>query len=136
MKVRAVTQQDLPMIATWAEERGCSLPVALLSSNGFLVEDDKGPCAACWVYLFFEVPIATVDHFVTRPGVSLKRMSGIWEALKETINRFLTELKDTEGNSLGYRIVRVLFDQRFIKHLPLSDCSVGETSLRQILYTF
>jgi len=107
MTIRAYTPEDFPLIEAWAKARGMAIIPQLLSPNGFIVEDESGPFAVCFVYLAFGCPIASLDNLFTKPGTSFAKCRKGWPILWRTILSFLSNLRTCDDVPLSYKIVRL-----------------------------
>ena len=107
MNIRAYAPDDFPLVEQWAKARGMVLIPQLLGKNGFLIEDDCGPLAVAFVYLTFDVPLAFIDNLFTRPGTSIKKCREAWPILWRTIQAYLANLRDCNGDALNYNVVRI-----------------------------
>ena len=135
MNIRAYTPDDFDTVAEWAKARDMQFHPAFLSKNGFIVTDDAGdPCAASWVYLLFDVPIAMVDNFITRPNSSFKTSMAAWQIMWRTIKEFLTNLVDCEGNPLNYQFIRTHCIKRLAQFAKIDGWNVSPTTSTQITY--
>ena len=110
--VRAYMPGDFQMVNEWAKARGLILTPELLSKTGFLAEDDEGPCSVVWVYLMFDVPIASLDYQLTRPGLNGRKVISCWRLMWACAVRYLHALKDTDGNSLHYSVIRSFVNEK------------------------
>lgn len=133
MTIRAYAPADFPIVEQWAKARNMAIVPQLLSPNGFLVEDERGPLAVCWVYLTFDCPVAMVDNLFTRPGASLKKGLAAWRIMWSAIQSFLSNLKDCNGDSLNYSIVRVFCRSPLSRFLKGWD--VTEHQYSQAIFT-
>lgn len=97
MTIRKYESADFDTIQGWAKAHGMALVPQLLSPNGFVVEDDVGLLAACWVYLTFDCPRASIDDFYTRPGADVWRIKEAWNGLNRVILDFFAKLRDNNG---------------------------------------
>lgn len=134
MRIRAYTTEDFETINSWAKARGGNLVPHLIGNRGFLVEDEQGPCGVAFVYLMFEVPIATVDNFVTRPGQGMRKSLDIWAKIWRAIQDYLPELKDCNGQPLGYKTVRTFVRSPLAKYCKVNGWKVSDTQSTQITY--
>ncbi len=107
MTIRAYTPDDFATVEAWAKARGLTIIPQLLGKNGFLIEDEKGPIAVAFVYLTFDVPLAFIDNLFTRPGTSIKQCREAWPILWQTIQAYLSNLRDCNGGTLNYNVVRI-----------------------------
>lgn len=107
MTIRAYDQTDFATVEQWAKARGMALIPQLLGKNGFLIEDERGPLAVAFVYLTFDVPLAFIDNLFTRPGTSIKQCREAWPILWRTIQTYLANLRDCNGDALNYNVVRI-----------------------------
>lgn len=135
MNIRAYTPDDFDTVAEWAKARDMQFHPAFLSKNGFIVTDDAGdPCAVSWVYLLFDVPIAMVDNFITRPNSSFKTSMAAWQIMWPTIKAFLTNLVDCEGNPLNYQFIRTHCITSLARFAKSNGWHVSSTTSTQITY--
>ena len=132
MTIRAYIPDDFPLIESWAKARGIEIAPVFLSPNGFIVEDERGPLAACWVYLVFDVPIASIDYFVTRPKTSRKKAHEAWKVLFSACRSFLSNLRDCNGQPLGYNLIRTFCHESLAGIARSDGWCVSETRYVQI----
>jgi hypothetical protein len=107
MNIRAYASDDFATVEQWAKARNIILIPQLLGKNGFIIEDEKGPVVVAFVYLTFDVPLAFIDNLFTRPGTSIKQCREAWPILWRTVQAFLSNLRDCQGEPLNYNIVRI-----------------------------
>lgn len=105
MTCRAYTPDDFPTVEQWAAARRRHLGRVIFGERGFIVEDEHGPAAVAMVYLMFDVPVAVVDNFFSRPGLGHK-IKRAWRILWRVICDYLRNLKTPDGQPLGYHFVR------------------------------
>lgn len=134
MTIRAYQPSDFPIVEQWAKARNMVLIPQLLSKNGFLVEDEDGPIAVAWCYLTFDCPLAYVDHLFTRPKTSLKKGLAAWRLIWRTIQAFLLNLRDCNGNALSYKIVRVFTCPELSRFLKSDGWKVSAKTVQQAIY--
>lgn len=125
MTIRAYTPEDFATVAAWAEARGMQIHPALLSPNGFLVEDDEGPLAVCWVFLTFDCPRASIDDFYARPGANVWDIKKAWEMLERTVIGFLSKLRDCNGGTVRYPVLSTFADANLAEFLKGAGWHVG-----------
>lgn len=107
MTIRAYIADDFPVVEQWAKARNMAVIPQLLGPRGFIVEDELGPLAVAFVYLTFDVPLAFIDNLFTRPGTSIKQCREAWPILWRTIQAYLANLRDCNGDALNYNVVRI-----------------------------
>lgn len=135
MNIRAYTSDDFDLVASWANARDIAFHPAFLSKNGFIVTDDAGePCAVSWVYLVFDVPIAMVDNFITRPNTSMKTSRSAWRIMWSTIISFLENLVNCEGQPMQYQFVRTHCKTPLARFAKSDGWHVATTTSNQITY--
>ena len=134
MKIRAYTPADFSTVEAWANARVVEIAPVFLSPNGFLVEDEQGPLAVCWVYLVFDCPIVIIDHLVTRPGTSLKDGLAAWRILWRTIQAFLSNLRDCNDKPLRYKVVRIFTRTPLARFLKADGWHVSNHTSLQAIY--
>lgn len=134
MIIRSYTPADFQLVEQWAKARGMVIIPQLLSKNGFLVEDEKGPLAVAWCYLTFDCPLAFVDHFVTRPDSGMTSSLKAWRLIFRCICRYLSELRDCNGVALGYKVVRIFTRPAFARFLKADGWEVSEHQSQQAVY--
>lgn len=134
MNARAYTDADFPLVQQWAEARGLVLAPLLMGNRGFIIEDESGPCAVAMVYLLFEVPIAVVDNFLTRPRLSLRQARAAWRQLWRCILAYLKALRNPDGHPLGYRLVRTYCHASLAPSAKKEGWLLADHTSRQILY--
>ena len=134
MQIRAYHPDDFPIVSAWAEARNMILHPALLSPNGFVVTDDTGPLAVCWVYLIFDVPFVAIDNLFSRPGTSLKDGREAWAILWRTIKGFLSNLRDGQGEPIRYKYVRSLCRPELARLIKRDGWKVADRPSVQVLY--
>jgi hypothetical protein len=132
--IRAYTSADFDTVAEWAKVRDMILHPALLSPNGFLVEDDAGPLAVCWIYLIFDVPFVAIDNLFSRPGTSLKDGREAWAMLWRTIKGFLSNLRDCKGEPIRYKYVRSFCRPELARLIKRDGWKVADRPSVQVLY--
>jgi len=135
MTIRAYAPADFDTVATWAKARDMALIPQLLSPNGFLVEDDDGPLAACWVYLTLNCPRASIDDFYARPSACPWRIKEAWQSLERVVFDFLSKLKDCNGGSTGYSVLSTFADSKLSEFLKSEGWHVGKKAHFHILKT-
>ncbi len=135
MTIRAYTPEDFPLIEEWAKARDMAMIPQLLSPNGFIVEDESGPFAVCFVYLAFGCPIASLDNLFTKPGTSFAKCRKGWPILWRTILSFLSNLRTCDDVPLSYKIVRIYTRTPLARFLRNSEgWSVSEHTSTQAIY--
>jgi len=135
MTIRAYTPEDFPLIEAWAKARDMAIIPQLLSPNGFIVEDDGGPFAVCFVYLAFGCPIASLDNLFTKPGTSFAKCRKGWPILWRTILSFLSNLRTCDDVPLSYKIVRIYTRTPLARFLRNSEgWNVSEHTSTQAIY--
>lgn len=134
MTIRAYTPADFDTVNAWAVARGMPLIPHLLSPQGFLVEDEKGPIAVVWVYLVFDCPIAMLDNLFSRPGTSLAKGKEAWKLLWRTVQSFLSKLRDCNRAPLSYKIIRIFTHPALVRFLEADGWNVGDQKFCQALY--
>lgn len=132
MNLRAYTPADFPIVEAWAKARNVEIAPVILSPNGFLVEDDHGPLAVCWVYLVFDVPIAIIDNFITRPRTSYKKARDAWRVLFRASCAFLANLRDCNEQPLGYNLIRTFCHPSLAKFMAGEGWQVSPNQYVQI----
>jgi hypothetical protein len=130
--IRAYHPDDFPIVSAWAAARNVEIAPVILSPNGFLIEDDRGPLAVCWSYLVFDVPIAIIDNFITRPNTSLKQAKDAWRMLFRAVRSFLGNLRDCNGKPLGYNLIRTFCHSSLAKFMESEGWQVSSTQYVQI----
>ena len=71
MEIREWRVTDIPTLQAWHEARhGYALSALLLPPLGFVVTDERGPCAALFCYQSYGVGVAFIDLALSRPGTS------------------------------------------------------------------
>lgn len=134
MTIRAYTPDDFPIVEQWAKARSMAIVPQLLSPNGFLVEDEQGPVAVCWVYLTFDCPLAFIDHLFTRPGTSMKKCREGWPILWRTIQAYLSNLRACDGTPLEYKVVRIFTRTPLARFLKADRWHVSDHTSTQAVY--
>lgn len=134
MTIRAYTPEDFAPVAAWAEARGMQLIPQLLGKNGFVIEDEKGPIAVAFVYLTFDVPLAFIDNLFTRPGTSIKQCREAWPILWRTVQGYLSNLRDCNGQPLGYKVVRIFTRTPLARFLKSDGWHVSDHTSTQAIY--
>lgn len=135
MTIRAYTPEDFATVAAWAEARGMVLIPQLLSKNGFLIEDEHGPIAACWVYLMFDCHRASIDDFYARPSANVWAVKKAWKMLERTAIDFLSKLRDCKGDPVRYPVLTTFADSNLAEFLKRSGWHVGTKPHFHILKT-
>lgn len=133
MTIRKYESADFETIQGWAKARGIDLSPVLLGSNGFLIEDDKGPLAVAFCYLTFDVPLAFLDHLITRPDAGIKAAREAWALMWRTIQGFLSNLRCNDG-PLGYKYVRIFCRTPLARFLKAEGWHVSEHTSTQAIY--
>jgi hypothetical protein len=135
MTIRAYIPEDFPLVESWAKARGMAMIPQLLSPNGFIVEDDSGPFAVCFVYLAFGCPIASLDNLFTKPGTSFAKSRKGWPILWRTILSFLSNLRTCDDVPLSYKVVRIYTRTPLARFLRNSEgWHVSEHTSTQAIY--
>lgn len=125
MKIRSYTPDDFATVEQWAKDRGMVLIPQMLSPNGFIVEEDDGPIAVCWVYLVFDCPRASIDDFYARPGANVWAIKKAWEMLERTVIGFLSNLRDCKGEPIRYPVLSTFADSNLAEFLKGEGWHVG-----------
>ncbi len=100
MTCRATTPEDLPTVEEWYDfHRSAQLPLGLIPPTGVMVEDDVGPCAVLYYYLYLGVGICRVEWPISRPGLSLAQAG---ECFAFAVQAVEAAIKDLEG---GYGVL-------------------------------
>ncbi len=133
MTIRAYDPADFATVAAWAKARDMALIPQLLSPNGFLIEDDEGPLAACWVYLTLGCHRASIDDFHSRPNASIWKIKEAWQSLERASFDFLSKLRDCNGNSMGYSFLSTFADSKLSEFLKSEGWHVGQKAHFHIL---
>jgi len=134
MNIRAYTQDDFATLQRWAEARGMKIYEALLSPNGFLVEDSKGPLAVCFVYLVFDCSFVFMDNLWSRPNTSLKDGRKAWAMIWRTTKGFLSNLKDGQERPIRYSFVRNFCRPELARLIKKDGWIVADRPSIQVLY--
>jgi hypothetical protein len=134
MTIRAYRPEDFETVQAWAEARGEKVIPELLGKVGFIAEDDAGPCAVAFCYLYFDVPVAAVDNLFTRPNQSLKTSLRAWRAIWRVILAYLANLKDCNGQPLRYKIVRTYCREQLARFLKADNWHIAGRPSIQITY--
>jgi len=134
MNIRAYTPNDFDTVAAWAQARDMTLIPQLLSPNGFLVEDDKGPLMVCWVYLVFDCPFVFIDNLFSRPNSALKNSMEAWSILWRTVKSFLSNLIDCNGNPIEYKLVRNFCRPELARLIKKDGWNIGDRKTIQVTY--
>lgn len=133
MTIRAYTPDDFPIVEQWAKARNMAIVPQLLSPNGFLVEDEQGPVAVCWVYLVFDCPRASIDDFYAKPGVEAWEIKKAWHALERAAISFLSKLRDCNGHPIRYPVLTTFADAKLAAFLKGDGWHVSEKAHYHIL---
>jgi hypothetical protein len=131
--IRAYTPADFDTVAAWAKARDMALVPQLLSPNGFLVEDDDGPIAACWVYLTLDCPRASIDDFYARPNACAWKIKQAWQSMERAVFGFLSNLRDCNGDSVRYSVLSTFADSKLSEFLRSEGWHVGQKSHYHII---
>jgi hypothetical protein len=134
MNIRAYTSDDFPTVEAWAKARDMVLIPQLLSPNGFLVEDEKGPLMTCWVYLVFDCPFVFIDNLYSRPNSSLKNSKAAWAMLWRTVKSFLSNLRNCNGEPIEYKLVRNFCRPEFARFAKKDGWHVADRLSIQVTY--
>lgn len=134
MTIRAYTPDDFPTVEQWAKARNMQLHPALLSPNGFLVEDDKGPLAVCFVYLVFDCSFVFMDNLWSRPRTSLKDGRAAWAMIWRTTLGFLAGLRDCNEAPIRYKFVRNFCRPELARLIKKDGWIVADRLSTQVIY--
>lgn len=134
MTIRAYQPSDFETLKAWAEARNMQIHPALLSPNGFLVEDDKGPLAVCFVYLVFDCSFVFMDNLWSRPGTSLKDGRAAWAMIWRTTKAFLSNLRDGQERPIRYSFVRNFCRPELARLIKKDGWIVADRPSVQVLY--
>jgi len=134
MNIRAYTSDDFDTVSAWAQARDMTLIPQLLSPNGFLVEDDNGPLMVCWVYFVLDCSFVFIDHLVGRPNSSLKNSMKAWAILWRTVKLFLANLRDCNGNSIEYKLVRNYCRPELARLIKRDGWNIADRPSIQVTY--
>lgn len=134
MTIRAYQPSDFETLKAWASARNMQLHPALLSPNGFLVEDDKGPLAVCFVYLVFDCPFVFMDNLWSRPRTSLKDGRAAWAMIWRTTLGFLAGLRDGQGAPIRYKFVRNFCRPELARLIKKDGWIVADRLSTQVIY--
>jgi hypothetical protein len=133
MTIRAYTADDFPIVEQWAKARNMTIVPQLLSPNGFLVEDEHGPLAVCWVYLIFDCPRASIDDFYARLCADAWKIKQAWHILERAVIAFLSKLRDCNGKPIRYPVLTTFADAKLAAFLKSDGWHVGEKAHYHIL---
>jgi len=134
MTIRVYSPADFDTIQAWAGKRGMCLAPQLLSTDGWIVEDESGPLAVAFVYLVFGVPMALVDHLVIRPRASIAKAREAWAMLWNTIQSFLSNLRDGQGTPIRYKFVRNFCRPELARLIKRDGWKVADRPSIQVIY--
>lgn len=134
MNIRSYTSNDFPILQEWANSRNMQIHSALLSPNGFLVEDERGPLAVCFVYLVFDCPFVFMDNLWSRPNTSLKDGRAAWAMIWRTTLGFLSNLRDGQGAPIRYKFVRNFCRPELARLIKKDGWIVADRLSAQIIY--
>jgi hypothetical protein len=134
LNIRAYTDADFPTLQSWAEAREMQIHPALLSPQGFLVEDDKGPLAVCFVYLVFDVPFVFMDNLWSRPNTSLKDGRKAWAMIWRTTLAFLSNLRDGQERPIRYKFVRNFCRPELARLIKRDGWKVAGNLVTEVIY--
>ena len=134
MTIRAYTPDDFATVEGWAKARGMTIIPQLLSPNGFLVEDDKGPLAVCWVYLVFDCSFVFMDNLWSRPKTSLKDGRAAWAMIWRTTKAFLSNLRDGQERPIRYSFVRNFCRPELARLIKKDGWLVADRASVQVIY--
>jgi hypothetical protein len=134
MTIRSYTPADFSTVEQWAKARNMQLIPQLLSPNGFLVEDDKGPLAVCFVYLVFDVPFVFMDNLWSRPNTSLKDGREAWAMIWRTTKAFLSNLRDCNGEPIRYKFVRNFCRPELARLIKRDGWKVSGNLVTEVIY--
>lgn len=124
MNVRLYTPEDYPTLLTWWEgHEVAAIPKGLLPSLGVVIEDDKGPILAAWLYRDADGKLGWIAWTVSRPGSpgrsvyrAVKQMLG---AMEELAKEFKIPLLYAQLMQPGLR--RVFESSGFIASHPVQQ---------------
>ena len=106
--VRKITSDDLPILQSWAEARGCSLVPELLSPNGFLACDGDKPLICAWAALIMDVPIVQIDHvYLPRRFVS-NDLRKAWALILNAIRSWIKFINESCG--FAYSLLEIIMN--------------------------
>lgn len=111
-----------------------ALDPVLLSPNGYFVEDEHGPLAVAWLYLTFDVPIASIDNFFTRPNIGMRQARQAWRKIFRVIKAHLSELRTRHEGGAEYKLLRTFCRAELGRYLKADGWEVAERPSIQILY--
>jgi hypothetical protein len=130
MTIRSYTADDFPTVEQWARARNMQIVPQLLSPNGFLVEDDKGPVLVAFGYLLFDCPIVQIDHLLGRPEASIKTIRRAWMMIQRAIIEWVQNINKDCG--FDYRVIRGFVEPRTAIESEKIGWNVDQTSLNCI----
>ena len=134
MNIRAYTQDDFATLQRWAEARSIDPSTLILSPNGFVAEDSRGPIAMVWVFLVFDAPFVIVDNFFSRPQSSVRQVRDAWAVMFRVIKSFLANLRDCKGVAIKYPLIRTYCRAELGKFFKEDGWGVAERPSLQITY--
>lgn len=132
MTIRAYTSDDFAIIEQWAKARSMDIHPALLSPNGFLVEDDNGPLMVAFGYLLFDCPIAQIDNLVGRPDANIRSIRKAWKIIQSAIIEWIQNINKDCG--FNYRLLRCFVEPITAHESQKMGWHINQTELNCIRY--
>lgn len=131
--VRAITDDDLPILFEWAKYRGCVLPMGLLSPHGFLAVNDKGePILCAWAALMFEVPIVQVDHVYLPRRFKADDAREAWASIISAVRAWVTNVN--ESSDLNYTVIEIVMNPVMEKEVLKTGGQVSTSTYKKCHY--
>lgn len=101
MTVRLVTEEDMPMLQTWAKRRGCLLESSWLSPHGIMALLDDVPLMCAWSAMIFQTPFAEIDHVYASPRVTKKTGLEAWAAIVAWFRNWAKFVNEQGGQQIA-----------------------------------
>lgn len=132
--VRAYHPSDFPILDQWAKSRVIEMSPYLLSPNGFVCCDERGPIAMVWVYQICGVPFVALDNFFSRPQSSVRQVRDAWAAMFRVIKNFISKMRNGHGELIGYKLIRTFCRAELGRFFKEDGWMVAERPSLQITY--
>ena len=106
--VRKITYDDLPILQSWAEARGCSIVPELLSPHGFLACDGDKPLICAWSALTMDTPIVQIDHVYLPRRFDLNDLRKAWALILNAIRVWVKSINECFG--YAYSLLEIIMN--------------------------
>lgn len=133
IEVRQVTDEDLPMLEQWAQDRGCVLPLGLLSPHGWLAVNGDGQAVMCaFSALMFEVPIVQVDHVYLPRRFKADEAREAWRSILAAIRVWVQLLN--QGGGLKYTVIEIVMNPVMEREVVATGGQVSASNYKKCHY--